>query len=336
VAIHCPKASIEGGEQPHAHLIFSERRAVEQEPELYFSRKGAGKDESWKSKDKLLSLRESWAKTANMALAAANQSDRIDHRSYRARGIDQRPEPHLGYFLSKKTAAADHVLKMRRDRRRLIEIEKELAELEREAKAQDVVVPVPPPKNELVPTPEIKIDKKQEVEVTPDATRLTDLRPPLGNVPTPISSESVFVPPAQSDSVTPLPAKESNYPIQQPALPVEPKAKTNEALNAVLRRIAKISQIFVYLYKSWAAGDLLGGDQGYNERTDKLEKELDEIIKPFPEIEIFPLPYDDTPIIVNGEPITDIVLRLPPEPIQAPGVKPPQEPKPVQAKSVKR
>jgi hypothetical protein len=213
-----------------------------------------------------------------------------------------------------------------------IEIEDAKAELDRERAAAaakkkvqplDVVVVTEPPKSTSTELIKTEIEKKQDVESFPDTTRLTDLRPSLGNVPTPISSELVFAPeslPAQSEA---LPAgKESNQPIQQPAV--------DEALNAVLRRIAKISQYFQWLYELWAEGKK--SDQAYNEQAEKHERELKEITKPFPNIEISPLQYDDTPIIVNGEPITDIVRRLPPEPIQVPDVKPSQEPKSTQSR----
>lgn len=113
-----------------------------------------------------------------------------------------------------------------------IEIEDAKAELERERAAAaakkkgqplDVVAPILPPKIEPVPASEIKVEKKQEVVITPDTTRREDLRPPLGNVSTPISSEPVFVPKAQSEAL-PLVIK-TNPPILQPAfepVPVSP------------------------------------------------------------------------------------------------------------------
>ncbi|MBN4842137.1 MobA/MobL family protein, partial [Citrobacter braakii] len=39
-AIHNPRAAIEGGEQPHAHIMFSERLndGIERDPQPYFKR----------------------------------------------------------------------------------------------------------------------------------------------------------------------------------------------------------------------------------------------------------------------------------------------------------
>ena len=39
-AIHTPKASIEGGEQPHAHIMFSERTqdGINRSPDQFFKR----------------------------------------------------------------------------------------------------------------------------------------------------------------------------------------------------------------------------------------------------------------------------------------------------------
>ena len=43
-AIHNPKASIDGGEQPHAHIMMSQRvnDGIERTPEQYFRRYNAG------------------------------------------------------------------------------------------------------------------------------------------------------------------------------------------------------------------------------------------------------------------------------------------------------
>lgn len=112
-AIHTPKAS-DGGEQPHVHLMFSERRldGIERDPDTFFKRankkaperggavKGFGPN-AGKTLTKaervaeLKALRARWEETANRHLAAAGVDARIDMRSYADRGIDKAPEPKL-------------------------------------------------------------------------------------------------------------------------------------------------------------------------------------------------------------------------------------------------
>jgi hypothetical protein len=104
-ALHVSRA-LDGGEQPHVHLMFSERThdGIARGPHLFFrranptepARGGAAKDPAWHERDTLLALREVWAATANRALEQAGLEARIDHRSLEAQGIDRLPEPKLG------------------------------------------------------------------------------------------------------------------------------------------------------------------------------------------------------------------------------------------------
>ena len=53
----------------------------------------------WNSDEQLIIWRENWAQTTNKYLDEANRSDaHIDHRSHAARGIDEHPTIHEGYF----------------------------------------------------------------------------------------------------------------------------------------------------------------------------------------------------------------------------------------------
>jgi hypothetical protein len=102
--------SLSGGQQPHAHIMFSlrEHDGIERPKELFFKRAnsqhpergGARKSREWslddRSHHRLLELRESWATLANRALEHAGHEERIDHRSLKAQGIDREPEPKLG------------------------------------------------------------------------------------------------------------------------------------------------------------------------------------------------------------------------------------------------
>jgi hypothetical protein len=104
-AIHVPTAA-DGGEQPHLHLMFSERRldGIERDPEQHFKRYNAkapekggarkdntGKDAALRRKE-LIELRGRWEEMANQHLERAGIEARIDMRSHADRGLDYAPE----------------------------------------------------------------------------------------------------------------------------------------------------------------------------------------------------------------------------------------------------
>lgn len=93
---------------PHVHLMFSGRMldGIQRDADQFFKRynsktpeKGGCRKESsgeargpeWVSR-----LREKWQDIANHRLAAAGHDARIDHRSNKARGLDEAPGVHLG------------------------------------------------------------------------------------------------------------------------------------------------------------------------------------------------------------------------------------------------
>ena len=101
LAIHAGK-----GENPHCHLMISERAndEIERSPEQWFKRYnaaepdagGAQKSTALKPKDWLLETRAAWAEQTNDALKEAGLEIRIDHRSLEAQGIERLPGIHLG------------------------------------------------------------------------------------------------------------------------------------------------------------------------------------------------------------------------------------------------
>ena len=110
-AIHVPRAS-DGLDNPHVHLMFSERRhdGIERDPDQYFKRfnaahperggcqKGYGLNPGMKltaveRKAELQALRGRWEVCVNGALERAGHSVRVDMRSYAARGLEIEPEP---------------------------------------------------------------------------------------------------------------------------------------------------------------------------------------------------------------------------------------------------
>lgn len=107
-AIHRPKAA-DGLDQPHAHLMFSERRrdGIDRDPDQYFKRYNAKAPESGgarkgygerpgqtltaaERKAELRGLRGRWESLTNAHLERAGVDARIDMRSYRAQGIEDR------------------------------------------------------------------------------------------------------------------------------------------------------------------------------------------------------------------------------------------------------
>ena len=104
-AIHNPPASLEGGEQPHAHIMYSERTidGIDRDPEQYFKRynaknpeKGGCRKDSAGTEERLLATRERWAKVQNLHLGRHGLDTRVDHRSLKEQGIERTPEPHFG------------------------------------------------------------------------------------------------------------------------------------------------------------------------------------------------------------------------------------------------
>lgn len=75
-------------ENPHFHVMLTMRKV---------SDGGFGKKErEWNKSQELTRWREAWAHYANRHLDRAGHDARIDHRSYRDRGIDQEPTRHEG------------------------------------------------------------------------------------------------------------------------------------------------------------------------------------------------------------------------------------------------
>jgi len=111
-AIHNPRAALEGGEQPHAHIMFSERvndgirrdtpahyfkRADGKQPERGGCKKAnSARKTSEERKTELVALRERWATLQNKHLEKHGHPDRVDHRTLRERGIDRVSDEHLG------------------------------------------------------------------------------------------------------------------------------------------------------------------------------------------------------------------------------------------------
>ena len=103
-AIHNPPA-LDGKEQPHVHLMFSERLRddIERDPKQYFMRYNPKKPErggakkanipkfSADRKDELKAMRGRWEQMCNKHLEQANSAARINMKSYKDRNINYKP-----------------------------------------------------------------------------------------------------------------------------------------------------------------------------------------------------------------------------------------------------
>jgi len=90
LAVHNP-AALDGGEQPHMHLMFSERvideRTRQLGPREYFRQSGAKKDRAWNDRGRPLALRGKVCELLNGALERAGLKQRLDPRSWEAQGF---------------------------------------------------------------------------------------------------------------------------------------------------------------------------------------------------------------------------------------------------------
>jgi hypothetical protein len=106
VAVH-PGCDRDGrSHNPHAHLMFSERRndGMERSREQWFrrgdssnpERGGAPKSRHFHGRQWVDEARQVWAKLTNEALDRAGRPERVDHRSYERQGFDREPGTHYG------------------------------------------------------------------------------------------------------------------------------------------------------------------------------------------------------------------------------------------------
>jgi hypothetical protein len=93
LAVHTPLAK-DNIEQPHMHLMFSERAVTEATREIpeerFFKRNGAKKDPEWNDRNKPEEVREKWVEMMNAAMERhghiQDPSQRLDARSWAEQG----------------------------------------------------------------------------------------------------------------------------------------------------------------------------------------------------------------------------------------------------------
>ncbi|MGC9237855.1 MAG: MobA/MobL family protein, partial [Thiomonas sp.] len=154
-AIHTPKAA-DGQEQPHLHLMFSERQRdrIERDPEQYFKRynpkapekggarkgygQGAGQTLTKAERAaELKALRGRWEAMCNAHLERAGLSQRIDMRSHAERGTGLEPERKQLPSQWRGQGRAT-VIEFRKARAELVEARQELARAVPDARAEIV------------------------------------------------------------------------------------------------------------------------------------------------------------------------------------------------------
>ena len=151
LAIHAGK-----GENPHCHLMISERKndGIERPADQWFKRYnakqpergGAQKSESLKPKGWLEQTREAWADHANRALERAGHDARIDHRTLEAQGIERLPGIHLGPNVVEmegrgiRTERADTALAIDTANGQIIDLQeyREVIEHERDRQSEEI------------------------------------------------------------------------------------------------------------------------------------------------------------------------------------------------------
>jgi hypothetical protein len=115
-AIHVPRAALDGGKQPHAHIMYSERMidGIDRDPAQYFKRynskapeRGGCRKDSAGTEERLQATRERWADVQNIYLERHGHAVRVDPRSLKAQGIDREPEKHLGPKRARSLSQAD-------------------------------------------------------------------------------------------------------------------------------------------------------------------------------------------------------------------------------------
>ncbi|MCL1553743.1 MobA/MobL family protein [Xanthomonas nasturtii] len=120
-AIHAPEGKLGGIQNPHVHLMCSDRipDGINRSPERTFSRYnakqpsagGCRKDSGGKTpmelKQQVTAARKLVAETQNQMLAEYGHDVRVDHRSLRDQGVQRRAERHLGQCFIEGMADAE-------------------------------------------------------------------------------------------------------------------------------------------------------------------------------------------------------------------------------------
>ena len=169
VAIHQ-----QDGHNPHAHMMLTMR-------ELTADGFG-GKSRDWNRRELLEEWRESWATLTNQALECAGHSQRVDHRSLAAQGIDREPTKHQGKVSTWVDKTKEPTLR--------VELNHRLADL---AKSQVEVKALQAALVQLEQTPEPKTPQVTAARIRQDTPRPTPTpTPPAAQVQPPLAGAELL------------------------------------------------------------------------------------------------------------------------------------------------
>ena len=147
LALHSPLAK-DNIDQPHLHLMFSERAVDETTrtipEERFFKRNGAKKDPAWNDRNKPEEVRQKWVEMMNGAMELAGIEQRMDARSWAEQGREDlhalREEKMLGGDGKEAVARREVIEEQRRQRAEVpaahLDQAAAVQEIEREAEAK--------------------------------------------------------------------------------------------------------------------------------------------------------------------------------------------------------
>lgn len=202
-AIHNPKA-MDGKEQPHCHLMFSERTidGIERDPEQYFKRYNSKNPERGgarkantgippaERKAELAEQRDRWEKMCNSHLELANKKARISMKSLKDRGYKRQPvnltmaqiqTPEIRAVYVDSLEAKRMYTAVWRERKK-IDIPTELEMQERQKRLADIMKMREAAQKKTAQAPEKATQARQEAEKATQA-RLAADRAAIGKRP---------------------------------------------------------------------------------------------------------------------------------------------------------
>jgi len=89
------------GDNPHCHLMFSERPNADFSEDQFFKRNGSKKDRSFNDKSYLSECRQKWETVLNQHLELNRVDENVSCETLAKQGIDRLPQPKIGYAAPK-------------------------------------------------------------------------------------------------------------------------------------------------------------------------------------------------------------------------------------------
>ena len=239
MAVHVPLAK-DNINQPHMHLMFSERAVDASTRELaedrFFKRNGAKKDPAWNDRNKPEEVREKWVEMMNRAMERAGIEQRMDARSWAEQGRED-----LAALVEQKTLRGDgpeamerheKIAEQRRQREELAapHLDQAAAVQELEKRAEAEVARIEQRRDEQISVLDKLIEKARELaqEVKEWATEIAR------NVADRV--ESFFGAGERGTLAEKMPAKEQE--LARPPTPQTAQERLDEMLSGLDRRMS--------------------------------------------------------------------------------------------------